>query len=284
MKKTLFQDWKIELEVFERLVSATFEIYPQGVGAQRLHQAIKYSIFSGGKRFRPLLSFASAKSLGIPFEDVRPWAVALEWIHTYSLIHDDLPSMDNDDLRRGVPTVHKKFDEATALLAGDALLTESFGLVAKSYSHLPQLSKLILILSERAGVQGMISGQANDFFTDLKNISVDEILGIHKLKTGALISAACAGPALISNQTEELVKIFTEIGFDLGLLFQLKDDILDKDQRVENNMVQNQGLKRTDEIYGALLDKIYFSFSSLKPYALFEPFEELLEYNTNRTH
>jgi geranylgeranyl diphosphate synthase, type II len=284
LRFNLFQDWKSELDVFEKQLGASFEMFPKGFGSKKLNEAIKYSIYSGGKRFRPLMCYASARSLGLSFEPVRPWAVALEWVHNYSLIHDDLPCMDNDDFRRGQPTVHKKFDEATALLAGDALLTEAFGLVASQYKDHPHLSKLILLLTERAGVQGMISGQSNDFFSNLKSLSKEEILDVHKLKTGALISAACVGPALISNQKEDLVQIFSEIGFDLGLLFQLKDDILDQNQRVENNMVQIQGLETTDKIYGIILDRIYSQFNKIKTKALFEPFEQLIEYNTNRSN
>lgn len=206
-----------------------------GSGKNTQFESIEYSFFSGGKRFRPFLSFAGAQYLGIPTESVFPWAMAIEMIHTYSLIHDDLPCMDNDDLRRGKPTNHKVYGDAVALLAGDSLLTEAFFILSKHYSDLgPTLSLLIQQLTRSSGLNGMILGQYYDISLDLDSgkspASLSHLNQIHLLKTGALISGALMGPALIKKLNGEQIKPMKEIGLLLGYAFQVKDDVLDSEQ------------------------------------------------------
>lgn len=194
-------------------------------------ESIKYSFNSGGKRFRPLLSFAAAKYLDVPVTSVFPWAMAIEMIHTYSLIHDDLPSMDNDDYRRGKPTNHKIFGEAVALLSGDGLLTEAFALLAKHYSNTEvDVNSLIIHLAKASGLSGMILGQYFDISVQESSPSISDLNRIHLLKTGALISGAFTGPALIRNISGVERHFLQEIGFLLGYAFQVKDDLLDSPQ------------------------------------------------------
>lgn len=196
-------------------------------------ESIEYSYFSGGKRFRPLLSFAGAQYLGLSVESIYPWAMAIEMIHTYSLIHDDLPCMDNDDFRRGQPTNHKVYGEAIALLAGDSLLTEAFSVLAKHYSKLGRtFGALISELAQSAGLNGMILGQYFDITLNSGKIAASpgHLNQIHLLKTGALISGALMGPALIKNLPGEQLKPLKDIGLLLGYAFQIKDDILDSEQ------------------------------------------------------
>lgn len=196
-------------------------------------ESIEYSYFSGGKRFRPLLSFAGAQYLGISVESVFPWAMGIEMIHTYSLIHDDLPCMDNDDYRRGKPTNHKIYGDAIALLAGDSLLTEAFSVLAKHYSSLGStLSLLIQQLAHSSGLNGMILGQYFDITLDSGKISATpaHLNQIHLLKTGALISGALMGPALLKRLPADQLKSMQEVGLLLGYAFQVKDDILDSEQ------------------------------------------------------
>ncbi len=198
-------------------------------------KSIEYSFFSGGKRFRPLLTFAAADYLEIEIESVFGWSMALEMIHTYSLIHDDLPSMDNDDVRRGKPTNHKVYGEALALLSGDALLTEAFGLLAKYYNPpRANLSALINSLARISGLNGMILGQYYDISLDASiatNLySISHLNHIHILKTGALISGSFMGPAHLKGLKTSDLRSFEEIGVLLGYAFQVKDDILDSAQ------------------------------------------------------
>ncbi len=202
------------------------------VGGNAQFESIKYSFFSGGKRFRPLLSFACAQYLNIPADRVFPWAMAIEMIHTYSLIHDDLPCMDNDDLRRGKPTNHKVYGEAIALLAGDSLLTEAFAVLAKFYSDSgPSLGALVKQLANVSGLNGMILGQYYDMTLDTqKNESIAHLNQIHLLKTGALIAGAFMGPALLKNMSAEQLKLMRDLGLLLGYAFQVKDDFLDAEQ------------------------------------------------------
>ncbi len=249
-------------------------------GSKLLGEAIRYALFSGGKRFRPLLTFASCQILNEDFKQASAWAMAVECIHTYSLIHDDLPCMDNDDFRRGQPTVHKKFDEATALLAGDALLTEAFGLVAKSYSGHKNLSSLIQLLCQRAGYSGMVSGQANDLMPNASLLTKEQLLFIHLQKTAALISAASLGPFLIFDQEPEYTEKFNTLSLILGLLFQLKDDVLDANDKIENNSVQSLGADQTQWIYQEYKKQAIAIMQNL-PLNL-KPYEELMAYNDTR--
>ncbi|MBS2030892.1 MAG: polyprenyl synthetase family protein [Deltaproteobacteria bacterium] len=188
--------------------------------APKLREAMAYALLGGGKRLRPILVIASCSALGRePNAAELDFACALEMIHTYSLIHDDLPCMDDDDLRRGKPTVHKAFGEAMAVLAGDALLTDAFALAAGGSES--TRAKLCFELATAAGSRGMVSGQVDD--VDGKSATMAELQRVHARKTGALIRAACRGPAIEDSALPKL----TTYGEQLGIAFQIADDILD---------------------------------------------------------
>ncbi|HEY4602596.1 MAG TPA: farnesyl diphosphate synthase [Cerasibacillus sp.] len=194
----------------------------------RLKQSMLYSLEAGGKRIRPLLLLATYQAFDSELEKVFSTATALELIHTYSLIHDDLPAMDDDDYRRGKLTNHKAFDEATAILAGDALLTHSFYLVTND-NHLTDKEKvkIISLLSETSGPKGMVAGQILDIDAENKTINVDQLEKIHVLKTGELIKFAVKAGAILGGATEGQIKDLELFAYHLGLLFQIQDDILD---------------------------------------------------------
>jgi geranylgeranyl pyrophosphate synthase len=194
-----------------------------------VHAAIRWSVFAGGKRFRPILLLAVGKTFGAAPELLIDTACALEMIHTYSLIHDDLPSMDNDDLRRGRATCHVRFGEATAILAGDALQTLAFKTLSEDET-LPA-AKRVLLTSEIARASGtpdgMVAGQSRDLEAESREVSSGELEQIHRLKTGALIIAAARCGAIIANASEIELAAVTNYAAQLGLLFQITDDLLD---------------------------------------------------------
>ncbi len=201
-----------------------------------LQKAMDYSLQAGGKRLRPLLLFSTLHGFDKDPSIGLPVATALEMIHTYSLIHDDLPSMDNDDLRRGKPTNHKVFGEALAILAGDALLTYSFQLLAEM-SH-PELShemkiELIRQLASSAGPEGMVGGQVADMEGEEKSLSLNELQYIHERKTGKLLEYSIIAGAILSNASEKQIVLLREFAYHLGLAFQIRDDILDIEGTVE---------------------------------------------------
>lgn len=194
-----------------------------------VHSAIRWSVFAGGKRFRPLLLLAAGETLGAGREELLATACALEMIHTYSLIHDDLPSMDNDDLRRGRPTCHVRFGEATAILAGDALQSLAFQTIAEDKSlDASQRLNLVTELARAAGTpHGMVAGQALDLEAESREVSGLELEQSHSLKTGALIIAAARCGAFIANAAGGELNLITRYASQLGLLFQITDDLLD---------------------------------------------------------
>lgn len=195
----------------------------------RLHEAMRYSLQAGGKRLRPVLTLAIAERLGTPGDAALPAAVALECVHTYSLIHDDLPCMDNDDLRRGRPTAHRAFDEATALLAGDALLTHAFALLASGYAPQPSLAHaLVRELADAAGSRRLIGGQMEDLLAEKKtDATAAELEFIHLNKTAAMIEAALVMGGLVAGAGDDAVAALRDTGRHLGLAFQIVDDVLD---------------------------------------------------------
>jgi len=196
---------------------------------QRVHTAIRWSVFAGGKRFRPGLLLAVGQTFGAPVEKLVRTACALEMIHTYSLIHDDLPSMDDDDLRRGVPTCHVKFDEATAILAGDGLLTLAFRTIAQDEKLSPEVRvELIDTIACHAGTPGgMVAGQARDLAAEDRPVTKDELQEIHLEKTGALIRVAARSGAIIAGADEDQIMAVMYYALALGMLFQITDDYLD---------------------------------------------------------
>jgi len=196
---------------------------------KHLMAAMRHGVLNGGKRLRPFLVIETARLLGAPELAARRVAAALECIHCYSLIHDDLPSMDDDDLRRGQPTVHIAFDEATAILAGDALLTLAFDILSAPETDLPADAKLTLVnqLARAAGIGGMVGGQGLDLHAE--RVTPDEagIVRLQAMKTGALLRYACAAGAIAAGADDDVVKRMTRFGEIIGLAFQLADDLLD---------------------------------------------------------
>jgi geranylgeranyl diphosphate synthase type II len=237
--------FKTELEMIERhLRSVLSELAPVPHPAlQKFWEGMNYSLLSEGKRFRPLLSLLTAKSLGKPLESALPMAAAVELIHTYSLIHDDLPSMDNDDLRRGRPTNHKVYGEAQALLAGDGLLTLAFSCLAQSKSE--GLRSALRLLAEAAGPIGMVGGQV----LDIASTNPDEmtLAEIHKRKTGALIRVSVEGTAALLHSLREQQAELSHYGEKLGLAFQLADDLQDfnPDKPEKINYASRMGVDST---------------------------------------
>ena len=207
-------------EVNERLKEILSQYRPGLV-----KEAMTYSVMAGGKRLRPLLFIQTLRAYNVDYHKYMDIACAIEMIHTYSLIHDDLPGMDNDDLRRGKPTCHKQFDEATAILAGDALLNESMNVILRIDLNDALKLKILGSLYQASGMDGMIYGQQQDMYFESHKASLEELQTIHHDKTGALISVPMKIAGLIAK--EEDANALEEIGFKLGLAFQIQDDILD---------------------------------------------------------
>jgi geranylgeranyl pyrophosphate synthase len=200
-----------------------------------LHEAIRWSVFAGGKRIRPAIVRAAGETFGAPAEALVNTMAAFEMVHTYSLIHDDLPSMDDDDLRRGRATCHKRFGEATAILAGDVLQTLAFKAIADDSTLMPELRvRLLSLLADAAGTpSGMVAGQQLDLNAEGKNASIEEIERIHGKKTGALITASALAGAMIGGAAKDDLRAIRAYAQKLGLLFQITDDILDVTQGTE---------------------------------------------------
>ena len=226
-----------------------------------LFDAMQYSLMAGGKRLRPILAFEFCRICGNDWKAAAPFAAAIEMIHTYSLIHDDLPCMDNDDYRRGRLTNHKVYGEGMAVLAGDALLTDAFGIAARA--KLPRtedMATAIGVLSECAGSTGMVGGQVLDIMSEERELTEQEVLDIQNRKTGCLISAACALGVLAGGGSEKQYDAACQFAAGLGLAFQIRDDMLDvigtqeelgKATGVDsqkNTFVKLYGLKRCEEL------------------------------------
>ena len=202
-----------------------------------IHEAMRYSMFAGGKRLRPILVIAGTEAVGGQMADVMPTACAFELIHTYSLIHDDLPAMDDDDFRRGRPTSHKVFGEAVAILAGDALLTHAFALVAANAAlgkaPLDAFPRVLAEIAEAAGTAGMIGGQVVDVESEGRTVPTETLEYIHTRKTGALIRAALRAGGILAGASDAALAALTGYGERLGLTFQIVDDILDVEGSLE---------------------------------------------------
>jgi geranylgeranyl pyrophosphate synthase len=220
-----------ELARYRELVDARLDcLVPEEEAEPRsVHSAIRWSLFAGGKRFRPILLLATGRAFGARIDVLLDAACALELIHTYSLIHDDLPSMDDDDLRRGRPTCHVRFGEGVAILAGDALQTLAFQSIAEDEKLKPDVRvRLIIELARASGTPaGMVAGQAHDLDAESRVVSGDELERIHRLKTGALISCAARSGAIIAGASRAGLESVTRYSAALGLLFQITDDLLD---------------------------------------------------------
>ncbi len=220
------------------------ELLPKDFYESRIVEAMRYSLLSSGKRIRPFLVISCAEIFGIKPQDALDTAIAVELVHTYSLIHDDLPSMDDDDFRRGNLSSHKKFDEATAILAGDALLTFAFEILASDKTHKNAAIRcdLIKVLATSSGFCGMVGGQMIDIENSKNKLTNEEIVNLHRKKTGELFMASCEMGAILGQASIQEKNYLRYYANDLGLAFQIKDDILD-----------HQGLK-LDEIK---LDEIH---------------------------
>lgn len=221
----------------EEVEKIVYQWLPKEEGYQKnVIEAMNYSVTAGGKRLRPMLLQETAKLFGYEEEDVQPFMAAIEMIHTYSLVHDDLPAMDNDDYRRGKPTTHKKYGHAPAILAGDGLLNYAYEICAEAVvkSRYPdRAAKALFVLSKKAGIYGMVGGQAVDVEHTNKPIEPEVLQFIHELKTGALIQAAMAAGAVLAGAGEKEIEKIEEIALLTGLSFQIQDDILDVTSSME---------------------------------------------------
>ena len=242
MDETPALPFEIALEMRARAVEAALRglldsrILPGEIARpERLLAAMRHGVLNGGKRLRPFLVMETAALFGAEGDAVLRVAAALECVHCYSLIHDDLPAMDDDDLRRGQPTVHKAFDEATAILAGDSLLTYAFDIIADPATDLPASVKaeLVLGLARAAGPGGMVGGQALDLEAERKKPGEAGIITLQAMKTGALIRFACEAGAIIANAAPDDRDKLAEFGSAIGLAFQLADDLLDLTSNAE---------------------------------------------------
>lgn len=219
-------DYKSEFNSYLKLVNARLdELLPKDDSV--VSNAMRYSVENGGKRIRPILVLASCEMCGGKIEDALDFACALEMIHTYSLIHDDLPCMDDDDMRRGKPSCHIKFGEEYALLAGDALLTYAFEVASKSNIDYAKKVRAVCTLSENAGIFGMVGGQEIDLLSEGKEIDFDTLKKMHSMKTGALIKSAVALGCICAGADENATNALVSYAENIGYAFQAVDDILD---------------------------------------------------------
>jgi geranylgeranyl diphosphate synthase, type II len=257
-----------------------------------LHQAVRYSVLDGGKRFRPILTLAVGELFGTKRTVLLPFACAIELIHCYSLIHDDLPALDNDDLRRGKPSCHKRFGEAIALLAGDALLTEAFFIMSgprvARLLGAPLISKLIREVSDAASIRGMIGGQSTEIELVSHKVTTAALEGLDRLKTGALITTAARVGAMIGGATRIHLDRVTRYAQSLGLAFQITDDILDAHEVSSNNSnhkgianyLSVAGPRKARERVEGLLNTC---LREMRPYGnAAEPLREIARYVTQR--
>ena len=250
-------EYRHYIEDFMRQWYSRFQTEPQ----QRLFEAMEYSLLAGGKRLRPIFAFEFCRMCGGDWKQAAPFAAAIEMIHTYSLIHDDLPCMDNDDYRRGRLTNHKVYGEAMAVLAGDALLTDAFSIAATAQLPRPQdMAFAISVLSECAGSLGMVGGQVLDILSEERECSEEDVLAIQNRKTGALINAACVLGAIAGDASEKQLDAAATFAGALGLAFQIRDDMLDiigtqeemgkgvGTDATKNTFVRIYGLEKCEEL------------------------------------
>ncbi len=267
MQSDFFSDQKDKIDLFESFLDQYVDKRLADLPKAYVENIV-YTLKNGGKRFRPLLCILIADAFAVNPRRVLPWAMAIEMIHTYSLIHDDLPCMDNDSVRRGKPSQHVQFGEGVALLAGDALLTEAFWVLTDGFIDQPDLvSDLVRILSDAAGSRGMVFGQ----YLDITK-SENSFHTIHRLKTGMLIRSCGLGCGKILGLNSDQVNLITEFCENLGLSFQIKDDLLD-DTDGSHLSAKQQALKQSDVQAKASLEKL-----SLRNSGLYE----IIQFNETR--
>lgn len=242
-----------------------------------------YSLLGSGKRFRPFLAFSVFNLFSNQIEKIRKYCLALEMVHTYSLIHDDLPCMDNDDFRRGQPTNHKVFSEDTSLLAGDGLLSDVFGLIAGDETlDLAARLELVKLLSGKIGSFGMVSGQVRDM-QSAGDVTLEDLKQIHLQKTANLIQAAAVGAALAASAPEDSLQRISDFSLSLGMAFQIKDDLLDHSDNSQDfkSYVKILGLEKTKQELQNYSDRAIQSLSSFG--ARSQVLVDLINYNQQRT-
>jgi geranylgeranyl diphosphate synthase type II len=281
------------------LVNTTLESYLQTIPhASPLIDAMRYSLMAGGKRLRPVLCIAGCEAVGGTAELALPAACSLEMIHTYSLIHDDLPAMDDDALRRGKPTCHVQFGEATAILAGDALLTMAFQLLSNNASintnHAAQWLTIIQRIARAAGCQGMVEGQMRDIDAENTALTQEELEQVHALKTGALIDAAIVSGAILGGASQDQLRKLEAYAGHIGLAFQVKDDVLNVEGdpsllgkgvgtdalRQKSTYPSLMGLEASGEYASTLIDRALQSLASFDQRS--EPLRAIAEYIITR--
>ena len=278
-------------EHIENYLNATCFVYPDEP-QQTLFESMRYSLLAGGKRLRPIFVYDFCAMCSGNWQDATPFAAALEMIHTYSLIHDDLPCMDNDDYRRGMLTNHKKFGEATAVLAGDGLLTAAFQFISKAPFSAEIRIKAVEVLAACAGEIGMVGGQVLDMQSETRQCTKEEVLAIQSRKTGALIKAACILGVLAGQGSADQVAAAESFASDLGLAFQIRDDMLDVIgnaqelgkavgvDTVKNTFVQLYGLEVCDQM---VKEHTQAAISALSAFADHSFMEQLAIQLTDRT-
>lgn len=273
------REYRKFIELYLKDFYAKFHSEPQ----KPLFEAMEYSLLAGGKRLRPILAFEFCRMCGADWQNAAPFAAAVEMIHTYSLIHDDLPCMDNDDFRRGRPTNHKVFGEGMAVLAGDALLTDAFLMASTGTLSNPWgMSEAIALLAECAGSLGMVGGQVLDIMSEERELSEHEVLDIQSRKTGRLINAACCLGAMAGGATQEQFDAAAQFAAGLGLAFQIRDDMLDVigtreemgkgvgTDAAKNTFVRLYGLEKCEDLVQTYTDY------ALKALELFEDKEYMV--------
>lgn len=283
-----YSAYQTHIESFLDLSCFQYDSEPQ----QRLFSAMRYSLLSGGKRLRPIFVFDFCAMCGGNWTDATHFAAAIEMIHTYSLIHDDLPCMDNDDYRRGKLTNHKKYDEPTAILAGDGLLTAAFSFLASAPFSAETRIRAVEILSTCAGELGMVGGQVLDMQSEERQCTEQEVIDIQSRKTGALIRAACMLGVLAGGGTQEQLDAASDFASNIGLAFQIRDDMLDQigdatelgkavgvDQN-KNTFVQLYGLEKCDQM---VKDHTACAMDALMVFEDHLFMERLASYLTTRT-
>jgi geranylgeranyl diphosphate synthase type II len=249
----------------------------------QLHAAMRHILFPGGKRLRPVLAMAAAEAVGSPGERALPLAAAVELVHTYSLLHDDLPCMDDDDERRGVPSVHIAFGEAVAVLAGDALLASAFEVLAKGAPDLEpdRVVAASLELSRAAGSLALVGGQVEDLVFDASDMNAERIEQVHARKSAALIAASIVGGALLGGADPQTVEGLKRCGLAAGIAFQIADDVLDEGEDDPCSLVRAVGVDAARERAEKLLTSALVELENLGEKA--EPLRELVRFSVRRT-
>ena len=286
--------FKDVMEGYQKTVEAYLQtLFAEDAPQKQLFDAMRYSLLAGGKRIRPILVLEFCRICGGETEKALPFAAAIEMVHTYSLIHDDLPCMDNDDYRRGRLTNHKVFGEANAVLAGDALLTAAFGQLARAELPAERIGKAVALLSQRAGECGMVGGQVLDMEAEHRVCTEEEVLAIQSRKTGALISAACQLGVIAAGGSPAQQQAAADYAASLGLAFQIEDDILDvvgdaaklgKATGMDQNKNTFVRLHGVEACRARITEETQRAVAALAPFGQAEFLTELAQRLTSRDH